>query len=131
VAFLLHGKQKVRFFLSLQINDLKNKSLICAPVHLPVRAVRTQTGGRDDDFLRSHHVIPVGNPVTVHGCRFTVLKNMKARLLTDRYEEIMSAFFEDLEAWKKLCKKRLISELTPRLKMLQALYNSLKPLTVN
>jgi len=44
VAFLLCGKQKVLFLLSLQINDLKIKSLICAPLH-----------GRDDDFLRSHH----------------------------------------------------------------------------
>jgi len=45
LAFLLHGNQKVRFLLSLQINDLKIKSLICAPVL-----------GRDDDFLRSHHL---------------------------------------------------------------------------
>jgi len=61
LAFLLHGNQKVRFLLSSQINDLKIKSLICAPLHLPVRAIRlsacehaqagTQTGGRDDDFL--------------------------------------------------------------------------------
>jgi len=44
VAFLLPGKRKVRFSLSLQINNLQSKLLICAPVH-----------GRDDDFLRSHH----------------------------------------------------------------------------
>ena len=43
VAFLLPGKRKARFSLSLQINDLRRKPLICAPVH-----------GRDDDFLRSH-----------------------------------------------------------------------------
>jgi len=46
VAFLLPGKRKSRFSLSLQINDLRRKPLICAPVH-----------GRDDDFLRSHHVM--------------------------------------------------------------------------
>ncbi len=65
IAFLLHGKRpfrriaewdalrreagrrasKVRFSLSLQINSLRCKLLICAPVH-----------GRDDDFVKSHHV---------------------------------------------------------------------------
>jgi len=44
MAFLLPGKRKARFSLSLQINALRRKPLICAPVH-----------GRDDDFLRSHH----------------------------------------------------------------------------
>jgi len=44
MAFLLTGKKKVRFLLSLQIKHLQSKRLICAPVH-----------GRVDDFLRSHH----------------------------------------------------------------------------
>jgi len=42
--FLLCGKRKVRFSLSSQINNLRCKSLICAPVL-----------GCDDDFLRGHH----------------------------------------------------------------------------
>jgi len=44
IAFLLHGKRKVRFLLSLQINDLRRKPLVCAPIH-----------GRFDDLWRSHH----------------------------------------------------------------------------
>jgi len=51
VAFLRLGKRKERFSLSLQINDLRRKPLICTPVH-----------GRDDAFLRSHHLF---DP---HGC---------------------------------------------------------------
>jgi len=43
MAFLLTGKKKVRFLLSLQIKHLQSKRLICAPVH-----------GRVDNFLRSH-----------------------------------------------------------------------------
>ena len=44
MAFLLQGKRKARFSLFLQINDLRCKPLVCAPIH-----------GRSDDFLRSHH----------------------------------------------------------------------------
>jgi len=45
IAFLLHGKRKTRFSLSLQINNLRCNLLICAPIH-----------GRSDDFPGSHHV---------------------------------------------------------------------------
>jgi len=52
MAFLLTGKRKVRFLLSLQINHLRSKQLICAPVH-----------GRDDDFLQSHQNMASAKPV--------------------------------------------------------------------
>jgi hypothetical protein len=53
---LLHGKRKVSFSLSLQINDLFRQSLIWAP-----------PSGRIDDFLRSHQlwsdpVLVIANP---------------------------------------------------------------------
>jgi len=41
MAFLLHGKRKAQFSLSLQINNLRCKSLLCAPVR-----------GHDDDFVK-------------------------------------------------------------------------------
>jgi len=44
MAFLFSGKRKARFSLSLQINNLLRKMLICAPVH-----------GRDNDFMKSHY----------------------------------------------------------------------------
>jgi len=45
MAFLLSGKRKVRFSLSLQIKKMQSICLICAPIR-----------GRVDDFLQSHHV---------------------------------------------------------------------------
>jgi len=75
LAFLLHGKQKVRFLLSSQINDLRGKSLICVPVH-----------GRVDDFLRSHHLKRckeifyenVNNIIRVEAYQMTPRKRSKA-----------------------------------------------------